>query len=61
VPACAWPSQPPAPPRPAPLQVLGFAVRALAFSSRPLESDGTTHHLAVGGAKGELWVRGGDV
>ncbi|GLC69071.1 hypothetical protein PLESTF_000783800 [Pleodorina starrii] len=36
--------------------VVGFAARAVAFSSRPLEGDGRTHHVAVGGAKGDLMV-----
>lgn len=36
--------------------VVGFAARAVAFSSRPLEADGSTHHVAVGGSKGDLMV-----
>ncbi|GIL71076.1 hypothetical protein Vretimale_17844 [Volvox reticuliferus] len=36
--------------------MVGFAARAVAFSTKPLEADGVTHHLAVGGAKGDLMV-----
>ncbi|GFR42919.1 hypothetical protein Agub_g3919, partial [Astrephomene gubernaculifera] len=36
--------------------VVGFAARCVGFSSRALEADGGTHHVAVGGAKGELLV-----
>ncbi len=37
--------------------VVGFAARAVGFSTRALEADGATHHIAVGGAKGDLMVR----
>ncbi|KXZ42690.1 hypothetical protein GPECTOR_124g490 [Gonium pectorale] len=36
--------------------LVGFAARAVAFSARPLEGDGATHHIAVGGAKGDIMV-----
>ncbi|KAG2422675.1 hypothetical protein HXX76_015839 [Chlamydomonas incerta] len=36
--------------------VVGFAARAVAFSSAPLEADKVTHHIAVGGAKGDIVI-----